>query len=86
LLLDSLNEYSKMAVYILPFLYKIVAVFYPLSTTDEYFEVPYEEYPITICGQTVILTNGELSAALFKFLFDEQEVRKVAFITRKTDT
>ncbi len=37
--------------------------FYPLGTTDEYFEAPYEEYPITICGQTVILTNGELAAA-----------------------
>ena len=45
--------------------------FYPLGTTDEYFEAPYEEYPITICGQTVILTNGELAAALFKFRFDE---------------
>ena len=30
-----------------------------LPGTDEYFEAPYEEYPITICGQTVILTNGE---------------------------
>ena len=38
--------------------------FYPLGTTDEYFEAPYEEYPITICGQTVILTNGEPAAAL----------------------
>ena len=37
--------------------------FYPLSTSDEYFEAPYEEYPITICGQTVILTNGKLAAA-----------------------
>ena len=37
--------------------------FYPLGTTDEYFEAPYEEYPITICGQTVILTNGELAAS-----------------------
>ena len=36
--------------------------FYPLGTTDEYFEAPYEEYPITICGQTVILTNGEPEA------------------------
>ena len=32
---------------------------YPSGTTDKYFEAPYEEYPITICGQTVILTNGE---------------------------
>ncbi len=46
--------------------------FYPLGTADEYFEALYEEYPITICGQTVILTNGELAAALFKFRFDEQ--------------
>ena len=38
--------------------------FYPLGTTDEYFEAPYEEYPITICGQTVILNNGEPAAAL----------------------
>ena len=38
--------------------------FYPLGTTDEYFEAPYEEYLITICGQTVVLTNGELAAAL----------------------
>ena len=44
--------------------------FYPLGTTDEYFEALYEEHPITICGQTVILTNGELAAALFKFHFD----------------
>ncbi len=36
--------------------------FYPLGTTDEYCEAPYEEHPITICGQTVILTNGEPEA------------------------
>lgn len=38
--------------------------FYPLGTTDEYFEAPHEEHPITICGQTIILTNGKLAAAL----------------------
>ena len=48
--------------------------FYPLGTTDEYFEAPYEEYPVTVCGQTVILTNRELAAALFKFRFDEQKI------------
>ena len=25
--------------------------FYPLGTTDEYFEAPYEEHTITVCGQ-----------------------------------
>lgn len=38
--------------------------FYPLGTTDEYFEAPHEEHPITICGQAVILTNGKLAAVL----------------------
>ena len=42
--------------------------FYPLGTTDEYFEAPYEEYPVTTCGQTVILTNGELAALKFEVL------------------
>ena len=39
--------------------------FYPLSTSDEFLKSPYEQYPVTICGQTIILTNGELAAALF---------------------
>ncbi len=37
--------------------------FYPLSTSDEFLKSPYEQYPVTICGQTIILTNGELAAA-----------------------
>lgn len=53
--------------------YIIEEKFCPLGTTDEYFEAPYDEYPITVCGQTVILPNGELAAALFKFCFDEQK-------------
>lgn len=48
--------------------------FYPLGTTDEYFEAPYEEYPITICGQTVILTNGELAAALLALPERKREI------------
>ena len=48
--------------------------FYPLGTTDEYFEAPYEEYPVTICGQTVILTNGELAAALLSLPEKNREI------------
>ena len=40
---------------------------YPFSTSDEYFADPYKEYRITICGQTIILTNGNLAAALLSF-------------------
>lgn len=35
--------------------------FYPFSTTDKYFIDPCKQYPVTICGQRVILTNGGLS-------------------------
>ncbi len=35
--------------------------FYPFSTTDKYFIDPYKQYPVMICGQRVIFTNGELA-------------------------
>ena len=52
--------------------------FYPLGTTDEYFEAPYEEYSITMCGQTVILTNGELAAGLLSL--PEKNGKSFSFI------
>ncbi len=58
--------------------------FYPLGTTDEYFEAPYEEYPITICGQTVILTNGELAAALLSLPERKREIIYLYFFGRYT--
>ena len=58
--------------------------FYPLGTTDEYFEAPYEEYPITICGQTVILTNGELAAALLSLPERKREIIFLYFFGRYT--
>ena len=48
--------------------------FYPLSTSDEYFIAPYEEYPVTICGQTIILTNGKLAAALLSLPEKNREI------------
>ena len=48
--------------------------FYPFGTTDKYFEAPYEEYPITICGQTVVFTNGELAAALLSLPEKNREI------------
>ena len=34
---------------------------------------------ITVCGQAVILTNGELAAALFKFRFDGKYKKSLSF-------
>lgn len=48
--------------------------FYPLGTTDEYFEAPHEEHPITICGQAVILTNGKLAAVLLSLPQKNREI------------
>ncbi len=56
--------------------------FYPLGTTDEYFEAPYEEYPITICGQTVILTNKQdhkVIGDMWVYLIENDRMAKVAF-------
>ena len=31
--------------------------FYPINTLDGLFINPYKEYPVTICGQTIMLTH-----------------------------
>ena len=39
--------------------------FMPFAATDEYFAKPpsSEEYPFTVCGQNVMLSNPDLAAA-----------------------
>lgn len=53
--------------------------FYPLSTSDEALKSPYEQYPVTICGQTIILTNGELAAALLCLPEKKREIIYLCF-------
>ena len=48
--------------------------FYPFSTTDNYFIVPYKQYPVLMCGQRVILTNGNLAAALSSLPEKKREI------------
>ena len=48
--------------------------FYPLSTSDEFLKSLYEQYPVTICGQTIILTNEELAAALLSLPEKKREI------------
>ena len=76
----DINPYNSskirdcLKIYTISLEYLTEERFYPLGTTDEYFEAPYEEYPITICGQTVILTNGELAAALLSLPEKNREI------------
>ena len=56
----------------------------PLSTSDEYFKAPYEEHPVTICGQTIILTNGELATALLSLPEKKREIIYLYFFGHYT--
>ena len=58
--------------------------FYPLSTSDEFLKSPYEQYPVTICGQTIILTNGELAAALLSLPEKKREIIYLYFFRNYT--
>jgi RNA polymerase sigma factor (sigma-70 family) len=58
--------------------------FYPLNTSDEALKSPYEQYPVTICGQTIILTNGELAAALLSLPEKKREVIYLYFFGNYT--
>ena len=76
----DINPYNSskirdcLKIYTISLEYLTEEKFYPLGTTDKYFEAPYEEYPITICGQTIILTNGELAAALLSLPERNREI------------
>lgn len=58
----------------------------PFSTTDEYFSQPpsSEEYPFTACGQTVMLSNSDLAAALSALPEMEQEIIFLYFFQHLT--
>ena len=58
--------------------------FYPLSTSDEALKSPYEQYPVTICVQTIILTNGELAAALLPLPEKKREIIYLYFFGNYT--
>ena len=59
---------------------------YPFSTTDEYFAEPptSDEYPFTACGQTILLENPSLAAALSSLPETEQEIIFLYYFQRLT--
>lgn len=60
--------------------------FMPFAATDEYFAQPpsSEEYPFTVCGQTVMLSNTDLAAALSSLPETEQEIIFLYFFEHLT--
>lgn len=57
---------------------------YPFGTTDEYFKAleQYEEYPIVLCGDTVILHDGLLAAAFSRLPMWKREMVYLSFFKR----
>ena len=53
--------------------------FYPFSTTDDYFS---GEYPVTVCGDTLILYDRLLAAALSRLPLREREMLYLSFFKR----
>ena len=55
--------------------------FVPLSTTDEYFQVPDygETYPFSVRGQTILLDSRSLAAALARLPEQTQEGKNEVF-------
>lgn len=66
--------------------YLIQEKFVPLSTADEYFILPEpeEEYPFTVCGQTVMLSDPTLAAALSLLPEQKQEEIFLYYFQHKT--
>lgn len=60
--------------------------FIPFAATDQYFAQPplSEEYPFTVCGQTVMLTNPNLAVALSSLPETEQEIIFLYFFEQLT--
>lgn len=56
--------------------------FYPSSISDGYFTMSCGEYPITICGQTIIINNGELATALLSLPEKKREIIYFYFFGR----
>ncbi len=86
----DINPYNSskirdcLKIYTISFEYLTEEKFYPLSTSDEYLKSPYEQYPVTICGQTIILTNGELAAALLSLPEKKREIIYLYFFGNYT--
>ena len=82
--LNSWRDRSRKRQREISFEYLTEEKFYPFSTSNKYFIDPYEQYPITICGQTVILTNGELAAALLSLPEKKREIIYLYFFGHYT--
>ena len=80
--INTWRDRDKRRLREISFEYLTEEKFYPFSTSDKYFTDPYKQYPVTICGQRVILTNGELAEALSSLPDKKREIIYLYFFGR----
>lgn len=72
--INAWRDRDKRRLREISFEYLTEEKFYPFSTSDKYFTDPYKQYPITICGQRIILSNGELAEVLSSLPEKKREI------------
>ena len=58
------HEWSRRRQRKVSFEYLTEEKYHTLNASGGFFINSYEEYPVTICGQTIMLTSGEFAEAL----------------------
>ena len=82
--INAWRERSRRRQREISFEYLTEEKYHPLSVLDGLFINPYEEYPVTICGQTIMLTSGELAESLSSLPEKKREIIYLYFIGRYT--
>ena len=86
----DINPYNSskirdcLKIYTISFEYLTEEKFYPFCTSDTYYIDPYKQYPVMICGQRVIFTNGELAEALSALPEKKREIIYLYFFGHYT--
>ena len=82
--INAWRERSRRRQREISFEYFTEEKYQPISALDGLFINPYEEYPVTICGQTIMLTSGELAEVMSSLPEKKREIIYLYFFERYT--
>ena len=82
--MNAWRDRSKRRQREISFEYLTEEKYHSLSALDGLFINPYEEYPVTICGQTIMLNSGEFAEALSVLPEKKREIIYLYFFGRYT--
>ena len=78
------HEWSRRRQREVSFEYLTEEKYHTLNASGGFFINSYEEYPVTICGQTIMLTSGELAEALSVLPEKKREIIYLYFFEKYT--